>query len=325
MLKTRVTEMLNIKYPIIQGGMQWLSRAELVAAVSNAGGLGIMTSAQFSSKQELVDEIRKAKQLTDKPFGVNISLFPSIAPLPNDDFVDAVIEEGVAAIESSGFRAPDEYVDKLKKAGVTLIHKVATVRHAKKAESVGADMIGIVGFENGGALGMDDVTTFILVPRAVDELKVPVIAGGGIGDGRGLVAALALGAEGVVMGTAFLTTTESNLHQNFKDWIVNSQETDTVVVMRSITNTHRALKNKVSQQVVEMEQRSASLPELLEVISGQRALKAFEDGDIDGGLGFGGQVVGLLDKVVSTKELVESMVSQAEEIMQKLNLQISKS
>jgi len=325
MLKTRVTEILNIKYPVIQGGMQWLSRAELVAAVSNAGGLGVMTSAQFSSKQELIDEIRKAKQLTDKPFGVNISLFPSIAPLPNDDFVDAVIEEGVAAIESSGFRAPDEYVDKLKKAGVTLIHKVATVRHAKKAESVGADIVSIVGFENGGALGMDDVTTFILVPRAVDELKVPVIAGGGIGDGRGLVAALALGAEGVVMGTAFLTTKECNLHQNFKDWIVRSQETDTVVVMRSITNTHRALKNKVSQQVVEMEQRGASLPELLGVIGGQRALKAFEDGDIDGGLGFGGQVVGLMDKVVSASELLEGMVSQAEEIMQKLNLQVHKS
>jgi nitronate monooxygenase len=325
MFKTRVTEMLNIQYPIIQGAMQWVSRAELVAAVSNAGGLGILPSATFSSKEALREEIRKTKSLTDKPFGVNISLFPSITPIPNDVFIEALIEEGVPVVESSGMRSPEEFVGRLKEANVKLIHKVAGVKHAKRAERVGADMVSIVGFENGGALGMDDVTTFILVPRAVDELKVPIIAGGGIGDARGLVAALALGAEGVVMGTCFMATEECSLHPNVKEWMVKAGETDTVVIMRSIRNTHRAVRNKVAEQVLELEQRGAPLEEMLKLISGKRSLNAFETGDLEEGLAFCGQVVGLVDRVVSVEELISNMVKEAEKILQGLNLKLSSS
>ena len=323
MFKTRVTEKLNIKYPIIMGAMQWLSRAELVAAVSNAGGLGIMASAQYSSKKELQDEIRKTKSLTDKPFGVNISLFPAINPLPNEEFVEAMIEEGVPVVETSGVRSPAEFVDTFKKANITHIHKVAGVKHAIKAEGTGVDMVSIVGFENGGALGMDDVPTFILVPRAVDELKVPVIAGGGVGDGRGLIAALALGAEGVVMGTRFVATKECPIHDNFKQWMVRSKETDTAVVLRSITNTHRALKNRVSDEVLEMESKGTSLDELFKVIAGQRALEAFETGDTDACLGFGGQVVGLIKDVPTVEETINRMVWEAEEMMGKLNVEVT--
>lgn len=303
--------------------MQWISRAELAAAVSNAGGLGILASAHFSSKQELVDEIRKTKSLTDKPFAVNINLFPSIRPMPNDKFVEAIIEEGVPAVETSGVRSPEEFVDTFKKNNVTLIHKVAGVRYAKKAESVGADIVTIVGFSNGGALGMDDVSTMVLVPRAVDEVKIPVIAGGGIGDGRGLVAALALGAEGVVMGTRFMATTECPLHPNVKEKMLQTKEVDTTVIMRSIRNTHRAMKNKPSELVREMEDRGATLEELLTVIGGEKALQAMETGDVDNGLVFCGQVVGLIDKIVSVEELISGMVKEAQEMMQRLNLKIS--
>lgn len=323
MLKTRVTEMLNIEYPIISGAMQWLSKAELAAAVSDAGGLGILASAQFSSGEELRNEIHKAKQLTDKPFGVNINLFPAIRPVPNEEFIEVLIDEGVKVVETSGVRSPEEYVERLHNAGITLIHKVAGVRYAKKAESVGADITTIVGFENGGALGMDDVTTFILVPRAVDEVSIPVIAGGGIGDGRGMAAALALGAEGVVIGTGFMTTKECPMHDGVKQWMVNAKETDTVVVLRSIRNTHRAARNKVAEEVAEMEAKGTPFEEILKVIGGERALKTFEEGNMDDGLAFCGQVVGLANKVVTVKEFIDGMVAQAEEVTRKLNAKLS--
>lgn len=322
-MKTRVTEMLNIKYPIISGAMQWLSRAELVGAVSEAGGLGILASAHFSSGKELRDEIRKTRQITKKPFGVNINLFPAIRPIPNEEFIEALIDEGVKVVETSGVRSPEEYVDRFHKAGITLIHKVAGVRYAKKAEKVGADIVTIVGFENGGALGMDDVTTLILVPRAVDELKVPVIAGGGIGDGRGLAAALALGAEGIIMGTAFMATKECPLHENVKKWMVNAKETDTVVILRSIRNTHRAARNKPAETVADMEAKGASFEEMLKIIGGERALKTFEEGNMDTGLAFCGQCVGLIDKVVTVKELLDGMVAEAQKVTRTMGKELS--
>ena len=319
MLNTRITKMLNIQYPIVAGAMQWLSRAEFAAAVSNAGGLGILASAQFTSKKELQDEVRKTKQLTDKPFGVNINLFPATRPIPNDEFIEVLIEEGVPVAETSGVRSPEEYVERFKKAGITLIHKVAGVKYAKKAESVGADIVTIVGFENGGALGMDDVTTMILAPRVVDEVNIPVIVGGGVADGRGLAAVLALGAEGVIMGTRLMATKECPIHDNVKEWMVKAKEIDTIVVMRCIRNTHRAVRNRTSEQVAEMDARNATLEELLPLIGGKHTLDAFERGDVEGGLAFCGQAVGLVDKIMTVKETIDQIMSQAEETTKKVN------
>lgn len=318
MLRTRITEMLGIRYPIIQGGMLWIARAELAAAVSNAGGLGIITSANFTNGKELREEVRRVKSLTDKPFGVNISLFPAVRPLPNEEFVDVIIDEGVKAVESSGMRSPEEFVPQLKKGGVTIIHKVANVRHAVTAERVGADAVAIVGTEGGGHTGMNDVTTLVLVPLAVKALKVPVIAAGGIGDARGFVAALALGAEAVIMGTRFMATKECPAHPKFKEWLLQAKETDTVLVERSIRNTARALRNKAAEKVLEMEARGASLEELLTVISGENYKKVFLNGELDAGVASSGQVVGLINDIPSVKEVIDNIITEAKVIGQRL-------
>ncbi len=319
MFKTRVTEMLGIEYPIIQGTMLRASLAELVAAVSNAGGLGIMASAIFSNAQELRDEIRKAKSLTDKPFGVNINLFPATRPMPNEEFIDTLIEEGVAVVSTSGVRSPEPYMERLKKGNVKVIHKVTTVRHALHGEQVGADIIAAVGFEQGGNMGMDDIPTLVLTPRVVDSVKVPVLAGGGIADGRGFVAALALGAEGVVIGTRFLATHECNVHPNYKDWMLRSTESDTVVTQRSIKNTHRVLKNEAARKVQEMEARGAPLEEFFTVIKGEIGRKVMEEGEIDVGMALCGLNVGMIHEVVSVKEVIDSIINQAEAIGGRLN------
>jgi len=319
MFKTRVTEMLGIEYPIIQGTMLRASLAELVAAVSNAGGLGIMASAIFSNAQELRDEIRKAKSLTDKPFGVNINLFPATRPMPNEEFIDTLIEEGVGVVSTSGVRSPEPYMERLKKGNVKVIHKVTTVRHALHGEQVGADIIAAVGFEQGGNMGMDDIPTLVLIPRVVDSVKVPVLAGGGIADGRGFVAALALGAEGVVIGTRFLATHECNVHTNYKEWMLRSTESDTVVTQRSIKNTHRVLKNEAARRVQEMEARGAPLEEFFTVIKGEMGRKVMEEGEIDVGMALCGLNVGMIHEVVSVKEVIDSIINQAEAIGGRLN------
>jgi len=318
MFKTRITEILGIRYPIIQGAMLRASLAELAAAVSNAGGLGMMASAIFSSAKELRDEIRKAKSLTDKPFGVNINLFPATRPIPNEEFIDTLIEEGVVVVSTSGVRSPEPYMEQLKKGNVKVIHKVTTVRHAIRGEQVGADIIAVTGFEQGGNMGMDDVTTFVLVPRTVDSVNVPVLAGGGIADGRGFVAALALGAEGVVIGTRFLTTHECNVHPKYKEWLLRSTERDTVVVQRSIQNTHRVLKNEASRKVQEMEARGAPLEEFFTVIKGEMGRKVMEEGKLDAGMALCGLNVGLIHEVVSVKEFIDSIVNQAQDIGERL-------
>jgi len=318
-MKTRITELLGIKYPIIQGGMQWLSRAELAAAVSNAGGLGIITAATHPGKQELVEEIRRTRELTDRPFGVNISMLPDVGPGDKTPgYFEAVIEEKVPVVETSG-RSPEAFVPYLKEAGIRLIHKVPAVRFAQKAERVGADAVTIVGFECGGHPGMDDVTTLILAPRTADSVSIPVIAGGGIADARGLVAALALGAEGVVMGTRFVATAECIAHRNHKEWIVNARETDTLMVQRSIRNAARVMRNAAAERVLEMEARGASLEELLTVIGGQIGRRAVLNGDIDGGTFAVGQCVGLVKEIKPIREVIEEMVAGAGEIMSRLN------
>lgn len=317
-MKTRVTELLGIKYPIIQGGMQWLSRAEFAAAVSNAGGLGIITAATHPGKKELIEEIRKTRELTDKPFGVNISMLPEVGPKDKTmEYVEAVIEEKVPVVETSG-RSPEEFVPYLKKAGIKLLHKVPAVRYAKKAERIGADAVIIVGFECGGHPGMDDVTTMILTPKTVDSVSIPVIAGGGIADARGFVAALAMGAEGVVMGTRFVATTESLAHPKFKEWIVNAQETDTVIIQRSIRNAARVMRNAAAEKVLEMEARGASLEELLTVISGKVGRRALFEGDLEGGTFAIGQCIGLINEIKPVKDVIEEIVRGAEEILSRL-------
>lgn len=319
MFKTRVTEILGIEYPIIAGGMMWLSTAEFAAAVSNAGGLGIITSANFTTASGLREEIRKAKSLTDKPIGVNINLFlREGAPWPTEEFIGVVIEEGIEAVETSGIRSPAEYIPRLKEANVKVMHKVTTVRHALSAEQAGADIVGIIGSAQGGAVGMDEVTTMVIVPATVDALKVPVVAGGGIGDARGFVAALTLGAEGVIIGTRFMATKECPGHPKFKEWLLRARENDTVILERSIRMTHRALKNRAAEKVLEMEARGASLEELLPLIGGESNKKLLFEGELDAGIAHCGQIVGLINEIPTVKELIEGIMVEAKAISKRL-------
>ena len=314
MLKTRVTEMLGIQYPIVQGGMAWLGVARLVAAVSNAGGLGIIGSVSFPTPEELRKEIRETRKLTDRPFGVNITMLPAMRELPNDGFVQVAVEEGVAVIETSGSR-PDKYVDTLKKAGIKLMHKVGSVRHARSAEGIGCDAVIAVGFEGAGHPLMDDITLWNLIPRMADAVSIPVLAAGGTSDARQLVAALALGAEAVFMGTRFMVTQESLAHPNIKQALIDAAETDTMMIQRSINNQTRVLKNRAAVQVAEMEARRATLEELITVISGQRGRNALMEGDVDGGTLTCGQGVGLIDSVPTVAEVMESLVKGAESLI----------
>ena len=319
MLKTRITEMLNIPYPILMGGMQWLAKAELVSAVSNAGGCGFITAVSFAYPEELREEIKKTRGMTDKPFGVNISMLPVLMPGDQTDaFMDVVCEERVPVVETAG-RNPEKYVNQLHAAGVKLIHKVPAVRFAKKAESVGVDAVTVVGFECGGHPGMDDVPSLILLPKAAQQLHIPVIAAGGFCDGRSLVAALALGAEAVLMGTRFMASAESPMHENFKRWMVGAQETDTIIVERSIRNAARIIKNEAALTVARMEAEGATLDELLPVIGGKVGRDAYLSGDINMGTIACGQVVGRIHAIETVKEIIDGIVAEAEERLAHLN------
>jgi NAD(P)H-dependent flavin oxidoreductase YrpB (nitropropane dioxygenase family) len=318
MFKTHITEMLNIEYPIIQGGMMWLATAELAAAVSNAGGFGIIAALTYRSGEGLKEAIRQCKDLTDKPFGVNVSMLPDLATDKKiEEFFGAIVEEGVAAVETAG-RNPAPYLPKLKEAGIKVIHKVPAIRHAQRAEKIGVDAVTIVGFECAGHPGMDDVTTFILVQKAARELSIPVIAGGGICDAKGFVAALALGAEGVIMGTRFMLTHECWVPQRIKEQLLQATELDTMIIERSINNAARVIKNQAALRALEMEGRGATLEELLTIISGQVGLKAFQDDDIDAGVIACGQVIGVIDTLKSVKEVIAEIVDNAHEIYRHL-------
>jgi len=322
MFKTRITELFGIKYPIIAGGMHLLSRAELVAAVSNAGGLGILASTTFETKEELRAEIRKTKTLTNKPFGVNLNLFPMMRQRSVEEDIDIFVDEGVEVVESSG-ASPEPYVLRLKEAGIKIIHKVPAVRFARKAESAGVDAVTIVGFECAGHPGMDDVTSLILVPLTVDAVKIPVVAGGGFCDARSFVAALALGAEGVVMGTRFVATHECIAHPKIKEWLVKAKETDTMLIDRSTGLPMRVIKNKPADKALEMDKRGASLEELLTVISGELGRKAWMEGDIDAGVVSLGMAVGRIQEIVSVKEVIDDIIEEAKAICRRLNLTLA--
>ena len=319
MFKTRITEMLGIEHPILQGGMQWLAKAELVSAVANAGCMGFITAISFGTIKELRDEIHKTRAMTDKPFGVNISMLPMIMPGDlTEAFFDLVCEEGIPVVETAG-RNPEPYVAKLKSAAVKLIHKVPAVRFAHKAESIGADAVTVVGFECGGHPGMDDVPSLIVLPKAAQELNIPVIAAGGFCDGRSLVAALALGAEAILMGTRFMAVKESPMHENFKNWMVQAQETETIIVERSIRNAARIMKNDAAKTVERMESEGATLQELLPVIAGRVGLEAYLSGDIELGTIACGQVVGRIHDVKTVQETVDDIISEAKTVIGRLN------
>lgn len=318
MFKTRITEMLGIEYPIIQGAMMWLSRAELVAAVSNAGGLGIIAALTFSTAEELQQEIKKTKSITDKPFAVNITLMPTVQPVNYEAYIDVAIEEGVNIIETAG-RSPEPYMKQLRDAKVKVMHKVARVRDVKTAERLGVDAVTIVGFEAAGHPGMEDVTSLIHIPICVDAVKIPVIAGGGIGDARGFVAALALGAEGVVIGTRFMACKECPAHPKIKERLIQATEKDTLLIQRSINNPERVLKTDFSQGVLEMERKGATLEELLPMISGVRGKQALDEGDINRGAIVCGQAVGLIHDIPSAREIIEGIIGEAKLIVERLH------
>jgi len=318
MFKTRLTEELNIKYPIIQGGMMWISDANLASSVSNAGGLGIITALSFETPEKLGAEIDKARTLTNKPIGVNLTFLPTLKPVNYEGYIDVILEKNIPVIETAG-RNPEKYIDKLKSNNAKIMHKCTSVRHARKAQTIGCDFVSIDGFECAGHPGEDDVTSLILIPRAVDSLDIPVVASGGFADARGFVAALALGAEGVNMGTRFLLTKESPVHINLKKHLLSLDETDTVLVERSLRNTVRVIKNRHAEKVLEMEKRNASLEELAPLLSGKNGKKAIETGDWENALIACGQSVGLIHDIPDTAELIENIIKEAERLIKGFN------
>jgi NAD(P)H-dependent flavin oxidoreductase YrpB (nitropropane dioxygenase family) len=320
MIKTKVTEMLGCKYPIIAGTMARISNPEFVAAASNAGACAVLASANYKSPDDLRDAIKKTQSLTNQPFAVNINLFPALMPQDKlEDYVDATLAEGVKIIETSGHKAPEHLVPKFKDGGAIWIHKCAGVRYAKTGASLGADMVTVVGYENGGATGTLDIGTMVMTPSVVDVLEVPVIAGGGISDGRGVAAALALGAEGVIIGTRLMATKECPIHDNLKRAFVQAAETDTTLALRSIGNTHRLWNNKAAQHVLELEAQGAPLFKLVQAASGEKAQEMYREGDIDLGVVSCGQGVGLIKDIPPVKELLDRIMGEAEEIIARLS------
>lgn len=322
-LQTRVTKILGTKYPLVMGTMGYQSTAEFVAAAANAGVFACLSSVMSKTTQALRQEIRKAKSLTDKPFGININLFPMISPLPHEEYIDAALEEGVTIFETSG-RSPENLVPRIKKGNAKLMHKCARLRDARTAERVGADIVEIVGFECGGHPSRENVTSLVLIPQVVDAVKVPVIAGGGIADARGVVAALALGAEGVVMGTRFLATQECPIPLSFKKRLVETQSTETMFVMRTLSDPMRALRNKLTTEVEALEDKGAPAEQIIPMLAGNVTLKAMEAGDVENALLACGQIVGLVRDIPTIKELVESIMSETTGIYEKLGKTLAK-
>ena len=315
-MKTRITELFGIEHPIIQGGMHYVGYAKLAAAVSNAGGLGIITALTLGSPELLAKEIALCRQMTDKPFGVNLTFLPAFSEPPYPEYIRAIIEGGVKIVETSG-RNPQAYMPYLQQAGIKVIHKCTSVRHALKAQSIGCDAISVDGFECGGHPGEDDVTNFILLPRAAEELQIPFVASGGIADGRSLVAALALGAEGISMGTRFIATKEAPVHDNVKNAIVAASELDTRLVMRKLQNTERVMINSSVKRLLEIENEKGdalTIADVDEHVAGVYP-KIMRDGDMEAGAWSCGMVAGLINDIPSVKELIDRIMSQADTLI----------
>ena len=316
MFETRFTKDFGVEYPIVQGGMMWVSKKELVAAVSNAGALGILSALTFPTPEDLAREIEETKSLTNKPFGVNLTFLPTLKPVDYDVYVDVIIQTGVKIVETAG-RNPEKYMDKLKGAGIKVIHKCTSIKHAKKAQEIGCDYVSIDGFECAGHPGEDDVTSLILVPRAVDELDIPVIASGGFGDGRGLVAALSLGAVAVNMGTRFMMTKEAPIHDKVKEVLLEAKETDTILIERSLRNTMRAWRNELTEKIADMEKQGATLEELAPLLSGRRSFEYIMKGEPEHALVACGEVIGLINDIPTVKEVVQRIINEAKNVIEK--------
>jgi NADH:quinone reductase (non-electrogenic) len=314
-LRTRITELLGIEHPVVQGGMMWVGRAELASAVSNAGGLGILTGLTQPTPDALRAEIDRCRTMTNKPFGVNLTFLPSVTPPPYAEYRRAIIESGVKIVETAG-NNPQEHIDDFKSHGLIVLHKCVAVRHAMSAERMGADVISIDGFECAGHPGEEDIPGLILIPAAADKVKIPMLASGGFGDGRGLVAALALGAEGINMGTRFIATREAPVHENVKQFLVSNDERSTRLILRPFKNTSRVSANSVSNKVVEiLRNPDAVFEDVRELVLGAKGRIALETGDLDYGLITAGQIQGLIHDVPSCQELVERIIRDAESII----------
>ncbi|MCX0276781.1 nitronate monooxygenase family protein [Brevibacterium sp. CS2] len=314
MITTRFTELLGIEHPIVQGGMQWVGKAPLAAAVSEAGGLGILTALTQPTPEDLRAEIRRTRELTAKPFGVNLTILPTINPVPYDEYVKVAVEEGITVIETAGAN-PEPFMPLFKEHGVKVVHKCTAVRHALKAERVGVDAVSIDGFECAGHPGEDDIPGLILLPAAADKLSIPFIASGGFGDGRGMAAALALGADGINMGSRFLATQEAPVHDNVKQAIVEGSELDTILNFRPLRNTVRVRKNAVSTEAVDILAKGGEFKDVQHLVAGARGRKVFEDGDIEAGQWTVGMVQGLITDVPSCDELITRIIRDAEQII----------
>ena len=313
--KTRFTELVGVEYPIVQGGMMWVGRAELAAAVSNAGGLGILTALTQPTPDALRHEIERCRSMTDKPFGVNLTILPSVSPPPYAEYRQAIIDSGIKIVETAGHN-PQNHVAHFKEHGIIVIHKCTAVRHALSSERMGVDAVSIDGFECAGHPGEDDVPGLVLIPVAADKLKIPMIASGGFGDGRGLVAALSLGADGVNMGTRFCATVEAPIHARVKQLLVDNDERGTNLIFRALRNTARVGKNSVSDKVVEILKRpDAKFEDVAELVRGAHGRVLLETGDVDAGLVWAGQVQGLIHDIPTVAELMKRIIREATDII----------
>ena len=316
-MKTRITELFGIEHPIIQGGMHWVGYAELAAAVSNAGGLGIITALTQPTPEDLAKEIARCKTLTDKPIGVNLTFLPSFKEPPYPEYIQAIIDGGVKIVETAG-RSPEKYMPALKEAGIKVIHKCTSVRHALKAQKIGCDAVSVDGFECGGHPGEDDIPNFILLPRAAEELDIPFVASGGMADGRSLVAAMALGADGMNMGTRFLATTDAPVHDAVKQAMVEADELQTRLVMRPLRNTERVMKNKAVDEILRIEQEKGAdtqIDDIRHLVTGAKGKMVLHEGKMDEAAWSCGMVAGLIHDVPSCDELITRIMDEAETII----------
>jgi nitronate monooxygenase len=324
MIKTRITELFGIERPIVQGGLMWIARAELTSAVANAGGIGFMTALTFQEPEDLRAEIRKCRQMTNKPFGVNLTFLPSLRTIDYPAYIKVCVEEGIEFIETAG-RNPEPYMAQLKSAGMKVVHKCTSVRHAVKAEKIGCDAVSIDGFEAAGHPGEDDVTSLILIPLTRDAIKIPIIASGGFADGRGLVGCLGLGADGMNMGTRFVATREAPVHDNVKQALVTHGERDTRLIMRTLRNTERVMHNQTVDKVLEIESRgNTKIEDIVPYVSGLVGKEMLADGQMDKGVLSAGQSMGFIRDVPTCRELLDRIMKAAEEIIQERFSQVIK-
>ncbi len=315
-MKTRITELFGIEHPIIQGGMHYVGFAELAAAVSNAGGLGMVTGLSLKTPKLLAAEIARCKSMTDKPFGVNLTFLPTVMAPDYPGFIEAIVDGGITIVETAG-RNPQKYMPQLKDGGVKVIHKCTSVRHALKAQSIGCDAVSVDGFECGGHPGEDDIPNMILLPRAADELTIPFVSSGGMADGRSLVASLAMGAEGMNMGTRFIATQEAPVHANVKQAILDASELDTRLIMRPLRNTERVMKNAAVERLLEKEAELGSalgFKDIMEQVVGVYP-RVMLEGEMDAGAWSCGMVAGLINDIPTCQELIDRIMSEAEALI----------